>query len=67
MNESNYYKCTIKTEFEDAKGRMKSRKENYIVQAVNPTDVEVKVQKFLEMSDYETVSISVLNIMDIIK
>ena len=67
MNENNYYKCTIKTEFEDAKGRMKARKENYIVQAINPTDVEVKVQKFLEMSDYETVSISVLNIIDIIK
>ena len=65
MNENNFYKCTIKTETEDSKGRVKYKKENYIVEAVSPTDVEVKVQKFLDMTDYETVSISILNIVEI--
>ena len=61
-----YYKATIKTEFEDAKGRMKTKKENYIVFAISPTDVEVKLAKQLPMSDYEVLSINVLNIVEII-
>jgi len=67
MNDLNYYRCSIKTSFEDKKGNLKYKKENYIVEAISPTDVEIKVQKFLDMSDYETVSISLLNIVDIIK
>ena len=67
MNDLNYYRCSIKASFEDKKGNLKYKKENYIVEAISPTDVEIKVQKFLDMSDYETVSISLLNIVDIIK
>ena len=67
MSENNYYKCTIKTVFEDAKGREKFKKENYIVSAVSPTDVETKMAKHLEMTDYEIVAINLLNIIEIIK
>jgi len=67
MNENNFYKCTIKTETEDSKGRVKYKKENYIVEAVSPTDVEVKMAKHLDMSDYEVTSISIVNILEIIK
>lgn len=67
MNENNYYRCTIKTETEDGKGRIKYKKENYIVEAVSPTDVETKMAKHLEMTDYEVISISILNIIEIVK
>ena len=67
MGDSNYYRCTVKTSFEDKKGNLKYKKENYIVSAVSPTDVEVKMAKHLEMADYEVVGINVINIVDIIK
>lgn len=62
-----YFKCTVKVEFEDAKGRQKFKKENYIVSAMTPTDVEAKMVKHLEGTDYEIVGINVLAIVDIIK
>lgn len=67
MNELNFYRCTIKIEVEDAKGRIKYRKENYIVEAISPTDVEVKMANHLEMLDYEVVGINVINIIEIVK
>jgi hypothetical protein len=67
MNENNYYRCTVKIEYEGKKGNTKYRKENYIVSAVNPTDVEVKMRKHLEMTDYEIVGINVMSIIDIIR
>lgn len=67
MSEKNYYKCTIKTEYEDNKGRMKVKKENYVVEAVNPTDVEAKMSKHLEITDFEVVAISLMNIVEIVK
>ena len=62
-----YFKAVIKTEYEDAKGRVKSKKEAYIVFAMSPTDVEAKLAKELSSGDYELVSVSVTNIVDIIK
>ena len=67
MSEKNYYKCTVKTEYEDSKGRLKVKKENYVVEAVNPTDVEAKMSSHLQMSDCEVVSISLMNIVEIVK
>jgi len=67
MDENNYYKCVVLTQIEDAKGRLKNRKENYIVSAVSPTDVEVKMAKHLQMSDYSIVGINILNIVEIVK
>ena len=61
-----FYKATIKVSFEDKKGRMKQRKESYIVSAISPTDVEAKLAKHLSMGDYEVVSISTTNIVEVI-
>jgi hypothetical protein len=67
MNENNYFKATVKTSYEDSKGRQKFKKENYIVVGISPTDVETKIAKELEGTDYELVGVNVINIVDIIK
>lgn len=61
-----YFKCRIKIEWEDDKGKVKYRGEEYIVNALNPTDVEAKITEHLKGSDFEIVSISVTKIMGII-
>jgi len=62
-----YYKCRVKVSFEDKKGNEKWRGEEYIVSAVNPTDVEAKIVEHLKGYDMEIVSISVTKIIDIVK
>lgn len=62
-----WFKAVIKIETEDDKGKTKFQKQAYLVYAITPTDVEVKLAKFIEMADYEVLSISVQNITDIIK
>lgn len=62
-----YYKARIKIEWENDKGQVKYRGEEYIVYALNPTDVETKITEHLKGSDFEIVSISVTKIIDIIK
>ena len=64
MNE--YWKCTVKVEWENDKGQVKFRKETYIVNALNPTDVEARVIEHLKGTDVEIVNISTTNIIDII-
>lgn len=61
-----WYKVTVKVEFEDAKGRQKFKKETYIVSALTPTEVENKIAKQLEATDYEIVGINTTNIVEII-
>ena len=69
MNEKAYYKATLKIDFEDAKGRLKKRTEAYIVEAINPTDVEAKLTKHMEGSteDFTISSITITNIIDILR
>ena len=69
MNEKNYYKCTVKVQYEGKKGELKNRKEDYIVEAISPTDVELKVANYMKGSteDYVITSIVVTKIIDIIK
>ena len=62
-----WYKVTVKVEFEDAKGRQKFKKESYIVSAMTPTEVEMKMAKQLEATDYEIVGINTTNIVEIVK
>ena len=62
-----WYKAIIKIETEDDKGRVKYRKEPYLVQAVSPTDVEKKLADHIQMADYEVIAISLQNIVDVIK
>jgi hypothetical protein len=61
-----YFRCKVKVSFEDAKGNQKWRGEEYIVSAVNPTDVEAKIVENLKGYDIEIVSISVTKILDIV-
>ena len=69
MSENQWYKATIQIQFEDAKGRLKNKKENYIVQAISPTDVEAKLTDHMKGSteDFEISSVVLTNIVDIIK
>ena len=67
MGENNYYKCIVKTEFEDARGKMKYRRDEYVVSAVSPTDVEAKMTKELEGYDFEIAQITLTKIIDIIR
>ena len=69
MSENYYYKCSLQIQFEDAKGNIKKKKEDYIVQAISPTDVETKVAEHMKggTEDYEITSIVVTKIIDIIK
>jgi len=62
-----YYRVTIKMQFEDKKGNIKFKKDNYIVFAMSPTDVEAKLAKHLGVEDYEIVGINTTAIVDIIK
>jgi hypothetical protein len=53
-----YYKCVVKVEGEDTKGKVKFRKEEYLVNAITPTDVEVKITKEMEgAGEFEIASI----------
>ena len=60
-----YYRAVVKVEVE-VKGKIKYRKEPYIVQAVSPTDVESKLAEYLKAVDFEIASISQTNLVDII-
>jgi hypothetical protein len=59
-----YYRATVKMQYEDKKGNVKFKKENYIVYAMTPTDVEAKLSKHLGVEDYEIIGINTTNIVD---
>jgi len=61
-----YFRCVVKVEWETEKGQVKYRKEVYIVNALNPTDVESRMTEHLKGSDFEIINISTTNIVDII-
>ena len=67
MSENNYWRATIKISYEDKKGNLGYRNENYIVYAVSPTDVEKKLAEHLGVSDYEVTSIGLISIVDVLK
>ena len=66
MSELNFFKATIRESYVDAKGREKFRKENYIVSAISPTDVEAKLAKELSDAEYEVVNVTLTNIVKIL-
>jgi hypothetical protein len=66
MSEKNYYKCIVKTEYE-AKGKMKFKRDEYIVEAISPTDVEAKITKQLEGLDFDIAQITLTKIIDIVR
>jgi hypothetical protein len=69
MNEKSFYKATLQVEYEDAKGKLKKRREEYIIEAISPTDVEAKVTTHLKGSteDSEISSIVLTKIIDILR
>jgi hypothetical protein len=67
LSENQYYRCIVKTDYEGAKGKMKSRRDEYIVEGISPTDVEVKITRELEGYDFEIAQISLTKILSIVK
>lgn len=61
-----YYKCSVRIEFTDENGKIKKRREDYIVKSINPTEVEAKINEELSAEDFEILSISTTKIVDII-
>jgi len=62
-----YFKCAVKVEWENPEtGKVKYKREDYIVNALNPTDVEAKITEHLKGQDFEIVAIVVTKIVDII-
>ncbi len=67
MKEGNYYRVVVKTEYESKDGKTKVKKDNYVIFGVNPTDVEAKMMKHLEVTDMEIISINLMNIVEVIE
>jgi len=67
MNEKQFYTAVLKIATENSKGKIRYRKDSYLVSAVSPTDVEKKVAEYMKSVDYEIVQIVVSKILDIIK
>jgi len=61
-----YFRCKVKVEWENVKGQVKYRGEEFIVNAINPTEVETLMTEHLKGADFEIVNISVTKIVDII-
>jgi len=67
VSEKSFFKCCVKVTGEDNKGRVKFHKEEYLVNAVNPTDVETQINKELEgTGEFEIVSIVVTKILSVL-
>lgn len=60
------WKGTVKIEEENDKGQIKKRSESYIIKAVTPTEVEVKLAEELSGFDYEITNVSLLKVVAII-
>lgn len=60
MKESQYFKVKVKISFEDAKGKMKKRSEEYLVNAVSVTEAEAIIYKEFEKfpDDWSVSSVS---------
>lgn len=67
MTENAYYKCVVKIEYEGAKGKMKTRRDEYVVEGISPTDVEAKITKELEGYDFEVAQITLTKIVSIVR
>lgn len=63
---TNFFKTSVIVEYDDDKGRTKHRTENYIVEAVNPGEVEKVIAKEMDGYTWRIKSISLLNIMKVL-
>jgi hypothetical protein len=64
-----YYAVTVAVEVEDAKGKIKKQREQYLVDALSVTEAEAKlVQKFVDEAvqlEYEVVKVSDTKILEV--
>jgi hypothetical protein len=64
-----YYSVTVAVEVEDAKGKIKKQREQYLVDALSVTEAEAKlVQKFTDEAvqlEYEVVKVSDTKILEV--
>ena len=67
MSENNYFKCAVRIPGEDAKGKIKFRKDEYLVFAISPTDVEAKITKYLKDTDFEITNVSLTKVLEVIQ
>jgi len=67
MNDSNrFYKTVIEISFENDKGQLKKHKEQYLINAISPTDAEVKITKHLDGDEFRVIQITETNIISVI-
>ena len=67
LSENTYYMVTVDMLNEDEKGKIKKRKDTYVVNGISPTDVEAKITKELEGFEFNVSKISSTKILDIIR
>ena len=64
-----YYAVTVAVEIEDAKGKIKKQKEQYLVDALSCTEAEAKlVKKFVKDAvqlEYEVIKVSETKIIEV--
>lgn len=64
-----YYAVTVTVEVEDAKGKIKKQREQYLVDALSVTEAEAKlVKKFVDEAvqlEYEVVKVSDTKILEV--
>lgn len=65
--ENQFFKCIVKVVFEGANAKLKTRRDEYIVEGISPTDVEAKITKELEGSDFEVSQITLTKIISIVR
>ena len=66
MGENKYFKTVVEVLIEDDKGKVKKIKEQYLVYANTPTDVESKINKHLEGESINIVQIVETKILSVI-
>ena len=71
MQETYFFKVIVRASYTDEKGREKFKNHPYIVEAVNPTDAEVKINQelkdFTAFEGFTVTSIKQEKIVDIIR
>ena len=63
-----YFTVSVKTSFEDSKGKVKTKTEKYLVDAMTVTEAESRVVAFMEDAqlEYEISAASISRIVEVI-
>lgn len=71
MQETYFFKVNVKASYTDDKGREKFKNYPYLVEAVNPTDAETKINEelkdFTQFEGFTVTSIRQEKIVDVIR